>query len=309
MASKHNLISRLTQIVSVFQRQGSMGLSFEEVNMKLKGASVDENRSISLRTFQRDLKDIESSLNIRIVYNKSLKKYVLEQDAVQPDARNNRLFTMESINQLNIAQDASNNDFILIEERKPLGLENYNTIREAIVKNCYLEFEYQRFDQYKASKRKIMPLALKENNHRWYVVGYELKDGLRQQMLKTFALDRMDEVQIGTGFVLHETVDFRKHFNDYCGISTKPLEGFTGAVDVKIETSIEYGKYFSTLPVHSSQKTEIEKGKTFLYFHLIPTMEFVAELLSHNARIKVLEPAELVSAVKKHLQENIQQYG
>ncbi len=309
MASKHNLISRLTLIVSVFQRQGNTGLSFEEVNMKLKGASVDENRSISLRTFQRDLKDIESSLNIRIVYNKALKKYVLEQDVLQSDVRNNRLFTMESINQLNIAQDASNTDFILIEERKPLGLENYNTIREAIVKHCYLEFDYQRFDQYKASKRKIMPMALKENNHRWYVVGYELKDGLRQQVLKTFALDRMDEVQIGTGFVLNETIDFKKYFNDYCGISTKPLEGFTGAVDIKIETSIEYGKYFSTLPIHSSQRTEIEKGKTFLYFHLIPTMEFVAELLSHNARIKVLEPVELVYAVKKHLQQNIAQYS
>lgn len=309
MASKHNLISRLTQIVSVFQRQGNTGLSFEEVNMKLKGASVDENRSISLRTFQRDLKDIESSLNIRIVYNKALKKYVLEQDVLQSDVRNNRLFTMESINQLNIAQDASNTDFILIEERKPLGLENYNTIREAIVKHCYLEFDYQRFDQYKAIKRKIMPMALKENNHRWYVVGYELKDGLRQQVLKTFALDRMDEVQIGTGFVLNETIDFKKYFNDYCGISTKPLEGFTGAVDIKIETSIEYGKYFSTLPIHSSQRTEIEKGKTFLYFHLIPTMEFVAELLSHNARIKVLEPVELVYAVKKHLQQNIAQYS
>lgn len=309
MASKHNLISRLTQIVSVFQRQGNTGLSFEEVNMKLKGASVDENRSISLRTFQRDLKDIESSLNIRIVYNKALKKYVLEQDVLQSDVRNNRLFTMESINQLNIAQDASNTDFILIEERKPLGLENYNTIRESIVKHCYLEFYYQRFDQYKASKRKIMPMALKENNHRWYVVGYELKDGLRQQVLKTFALDRMDEVQIGTGFVLNETIDFKKYFNDYCGISTKPLEGFTGAVNIKIETSIEYGKYFSTLPIHSSQRTEIEKGKTFLYFHLIPTMEFVAELLSHNARIKVLEPVELVYAVKKHLQQNIAQYS
>lgn len=308
MASKHNLISRLTQIVSVFQRQGNMGLSFEEVNMKLKGTSVDENRSISLRTFQRDLKDIESSLNIKIVYNKSLKKYLLEQDVSQSDVRNSRLFTMESINQLNIAQDAASSDFILIEERKPRGLENYNTIREAIVKHCYLEFEYQRFDQYKASKRRIMPLALKENNHRWYAVGYEVKNGLRQQVLKTFALDRMDEVQIGTEFILHETIDFRKYFNDYCGISTQPLEGFTHAVKVKIETSIEYGKYFSTLPIHSSQKTEIEKGKTFLYFYLIPTMEFVAEILSHNARIKVLEPAELVYAVKKHLQENIQQY-
>lgn len=297
------------QIVSIFQRQGNHGLSFEEVNEKLKGMAVDENQSISLRTFQRDLKDIESSLNIRIIYSKTQRKYVLETDYSQLNLKNDQLFTMESIAQLNIAQDVASNDFILIEERKPLGLENYNIIKEAIIQQKYLMFDYQKFDQYKANQRKIIPIALKEKEYRWYVVGNEFKNGLKDRLLKTFALDRMFDTRVGPMFVLNEGIDVQNYFKEYYGISTNAIDGFTNAVNVKIETSIEYGKYFSTLPIHASQKTEIENGKTILSFRLIPTMEFIAELLSHNTKIRVIEPVELVKVVKEILLENIAQYS
>ena len=71
MASKHHLISRLTRIVELFQLYGASGLSFEELNEKLKSSYEDEDLRVSLRTFQRDLKDIESSLNIKIIFDKS----------------------------------------------------------------------------------------------------------------------------------------------------------------------------------------------------------------------------------------------
>lgn len=309
MANKHNLISRLTRIVEIFQLQGESGLTFEELNNKLKSSFIDEDHSVSLRTFQRDLKDIESSLKIKIVYNKSKTKYVLSNDLLQKTSNNSQKFTIESLKMLHIAQDVSNRDFVLIDNRKVTGLENYNTIKEAICLKKYLEFNYQKFDQYKANKRKLMPLALKESKHRWYVVGYELKDGLKIDVLKTFALDRIYNCEVTTGFILKDTIDVQNHFKDFMGVTTKPIDGFNQKTIIKIETSIEYGKYFSTLPIHSSQKTEIENGKTLISLHLIPTMELVSEILSHSHHIKVVAPKELVNVVKKIISQNLKQYN
>lgn len=309
MANKHNLISRLTRIVEIFQLQGENGLTFSELNDKLKNSFIDEDHSVSLRTFQRDLRDIESSLKIKIVYNKTKMKYILLDDASQKTSKNSQLFTIESLKMLNIAQDVSNNDFILIDNRKVTGLENYSTIKEAICLKKHLEFNYQKFDQYKAHKRKLMPLALKESKSRWYVVGFEIKDGLKINALKTFALDRIYDCEVTTEFILKETIDIQNNFKDFMGVTTKPLDGFLAKTTVKMETSIEYGKYFSTLPIHSSQKTEIENGKTIISLQVIPTMELVSEILSHNHQIKVIEPKELVNVVKKTISQNLKQYN
>lgn len=309
MANKHNLISRLTRIVEIFQLQGENGLTFEELNNKLKSSIIDEDHSVSLRTFQRDVKDIESSLKIKIVYNKAKMKYVLANDSLQKISKNSQMFTIESLKMLHIAQDVSSSNFILIDNRKVTGLENYTAIKEAICFKKHLEFNYQKFDQYKTNKRKLMPLALKESKHRWYVVGYEFKNGLKIDVLKTFALDRIYNCEVTTEFILKEAINVQNHFEDFMGVTTKPLDGFTEKATIKIETSIEYGKYFSTLPIHPSQKTDIENGKTIISLHLIPTMELVSEILSHSHQIKVIAPKELVNIVKKIISQNLKQYN
>ncbi|WKW46294.1 WYL domain-containing protein [Myroides sp. JBRI-B21084] len=309
MASKHNLISRLTRIVELFQLHSTNGLSFEEVNEHLKSTFTDENQSISLRTFQRDLKDIESSLKIKITFNKIKKKYVLDENSTENSLKNSQLFTLESLKMLHIAQDVAESNFILLEERTATGLENYNCIKNAICLKKHLEFHYQKFDQYKSNRRKLMPLALKESKNRWYVVGYELQNGLKINQLKTFALDRMYQCEATTTFVLNNPINVANHFTDFLGVTTKPLDGFAEKVHVTIETSIEYGKYFSTLPIHPSQKTEIINGKTIINLQLIPTTELVAELLSHNHQIKVTQPKKLIETIKKILSQNLKQYN
>lgn len=309
MASKHNLISRLIRIVELFQAQGSQGFTFKELNDRLKNSFIDEDHSVSLRTFQRDIKDIESSLSIKIVYHKSRKKYVLASDSKEERYQNDQLFTIESLKMVDIAQDVNNNNFIFVDKRKASGLENYNTIKAAISLRKYLEFRYQKFNQYKSTFRKIMPLGLKESKNRWYVVGYEIKNGLRINTLKSFALDRIESCEATTDFKLNETVDIAAHFKDYVGITTKPLEGCSEKEQVTFETSIQYGKYFSTLPIHHTQQITIANGKTLVSLNVVPTMELVVELLAHNKEIKIIEPKKLVQTVKRILSRNLKLYN
>ncbi|HLV50735.1 MAG TPA: WYL domain-containing protein [Flavobacterium sp.] len=309
MASKHHLISRLIRIVELFQLHGISGLSFEELNEKLKSTYEEDDFRVSLRTFQRDLKDIESSLSIKIIFDKSIRKYVLDENSLNGQTQNYQQFAIESLKVFNIAQDAASLDFVFVNERKVSGLEHYPVIKEAIVHKKYLLFTYQKFDQYKSDQRKIIPQALIENKNRWYIAGFEVKDGKEQTFLKTFALDRILNADAGLQVLSQKSVDIKKYFKDFFGISTRSLNNFAEVVDVHIETSIEYGKYFRTLPMHASQQIKTENGKTIVMLRLIPTMDFVAELLSHNTQIKVTKPPELIEVLKKILQENLAQYN
>jgi len=311
MANKHNLLSRLSRIVEIFQLQGSNGLTFSEVNEKLKNSFVDEDYSVSLRTFQRDLKDIESSLKIKIVYDKTKRKYILTQKEHKNNSIDGQLFAIESLKMLDIAQDVSSNNsnFIFIDKRASSGLQNYSTIKEAICLKKHLEFSYQKFNEYKADSRKLIPLALKESKKRWYVVGFEIKDGRKLEVLKTFALDRIINCEATTPFNFSTKINIKDHFNDYIGVTTKPIDGFIDKVLVQFETSIQHGRYFSTLPLHHSQTTEVFNGKTLVSLNVIPTMELVAELLAHNHEIKILQPKKLVDFVKNMLNKNLKQYN
>ena len=78
---------------------------------------------------------------------------------------------------------------------------------------------------------------------------------------------------------------------------------------MQFETSIEHGKYFSTLPIHPSQQTTINNGKTIVSLQVVPTMELVAELLAHNQEIKIIAPEKLVQTVKQILSKNLKQYN
>src|SRR5690554_498110 len=307
MAGKHLLMSRLTRIVELFQINGENGLTYEEVNERLFSMQVDENLQISLRTFQRDLKDIATLLNVHIVYDRTKRKYVLQMDGFDNQLNNHRRFVLDGLKMFHIAQDALSSNFVYIKESKASGLEYYPVIKKAIVNQKYLHFAYQKFDQYKSNNRKMAPQLLIENKKRWYVVGYEERNG-KLSTLKTFALDRFQSAEIGRESSLIPAVNVKKHFKDFYGVGTLPLEGFDDRVDVEIETSIEYGKYFRTLPLHESQIITIVNGKTQIKFQIIPTMEFIAELLSHNFQIKVIKPFVLVDSIKKILEKNLSQY-
>lgn len=307
MAGKHLLMSRLTRIVELFQINGENGLTYEKVNERLFSMQVDENLQISLRTFQRDLKDIATLLNVHIVYDRTKRKYVLQMDGFDNQLNNHRRFALDGLKMFHIAQDALSSIFVYIKESKASGLEYYPVIKKAIVNQKYLHFAYQKFDQYKSNNRKMAPQLLIENKKRWYVVGYEERNG-KLSTLKTFALDRFQSAEIGRESSLIPAVNVKKHFKDFYGVGTLPLEGFDDRVDVEIETSIEYGKYFRTLPLHESQIITIVNGKTQIKFQIIPTMEFIAELLSHNFQIKVIKPFVLVDSIKKILEKNLSQY-
>lgn len=78
------------------------------------------------------------------------------------------------------------------EPRRPAGTENMYGLLHAIKNNFQIKFLYRKFWNDEVKLRTVEPYLLKEFRNRWYVITIESKGSV----LKTFALDRISELEI-----------------------------------------------------------------------------------------------------------------
>src|SRR5699024_10003763 len=118
------------------------------------------------------------------------------------------------INSLNLSDRMS--EYIHFEKRQPHGTENLYAILHAIKNKVLLQFVYENYWKDKQTQRQVEPYALKEFRRRWYVISKDLAD----KKLKSFALDRIDDVEIlKTKFNYPTDFDVNEHFKYCFGIS------------------------------------------------------------------------------------------
>ena len=126
--SKKQFLKRYSLIINKLRKKAS---SFEEIQKYLADQSIndDENYEISIRTFQREIKEIASTYGIEVNYNRSQRVYEIVYDG--NDDRNERLMeSFEIINALKISSNLSNH--LILEKRKPLGTNNMNYLIHSI---------------------------------------------------------------------------------------------------------------------------------------------------------------------------------
>jgi len=95
--------------------------------------------------------------------------------------------------------------------------------------------------------RVVEPYALKEFKNRWYVLANDLKDN----KVKSFALDRLTELEItNKKFQLPNNFNINEHFKFSFGIISP-----NGQEPQEVILSFDpfQGKYIKTLPLHESQ--------------------------------------------------------
>ena len=288
--SKLEAISRYNIIINKLKRGAA---TFDEIKEKLKaeGELQERNFNISKRTFQRDVKEIFDLFKIEIVYDKSLRKY----KAIPPNSEiieNRTLEVFDIFNALNISERISN--YILFEDRKPQGTENFNLYLHAIKKRQCLRVKYQKFWDKKPTIREVMPYAVKEFKSRWYLVARDKKD----DEIKTFGFDRILEVDL-----LREKFDnveeelIQNKFRIFFGVITPDEEK---PEEIILELGGFQGKYIETLPLHHSQKIiKKEKNLVQVSLFLVPTYDFVQELLSMQDKVRIIEPKSLQKTVKE----------
>lgn len=296
--SKREAIARYTLIINKLR---SRPATFAEISdyMEEQSELQGYDFKISKRTFQRDLADISSLYNINIEYDFSKKVYFISED--QPEINERILEAFDILNALNICDKVSN--YIHFEKRKSTGTENMYGLLHAIKNHLLIKFTYQKYIDEEQTERKAEPYALKEFKNRWYVLAKDLKD----EKIKTFALDRLTKMEITKKkFSPPNNLDVNEHYK-YCFGIIKPNEEKLEEVILSFKPT--QGKYIKSLPLHESQEILIDnKHELRIKLTLFITYDFFMELLSYGESVKVLAPKTLIKEIKHSLQKNLKQY-
>jgi predicted DNA-binding transcriptional regulator YafY len=268
--------------------------------LSLESELQEYNFVVSKRTFQRDLQDIRSLYSIDIQYDFSKKVYYIDHDE-QLDMNKRILEAFDTFNALNLSDRLSNH--IHFEKRRPQGTENLHGLLHAIKHRLYIKFIYHKFWEDDLTKRKVAPYALKEFKNRWYVLAKDLNDG----QVKSFALDRLSELEIGRKkFSLPVDFNVNQHFR-YCFGIMGP-NGF-GPEEVILSFVPFQGRYIKTLPLHESQQVLIDNEEELrIKVTLFITHDFFMELLSYGDNITILQPESLIHKMKSTLRKALKQY-
>lgn len=254
------------------------------------------NFIFSSRTFLRDKEDILSLYKKDIQYNISTRKYFLEEDIIPDDFGNRITDAYNTYLALNMADDVA--EYIHLEKRRPQGMEQFSDLLNALRDKLVICFGYEKYYGQHFSDRKVEPLALKEFESRWYLLAKDLKDNI----IKTFALDRISSLQLTKQkYKMEKGFDVNDYFRNCFGI-IRPSEAGIKPADIRLSFKGDRGKYIKSLPLHESQQI-IKDGEAELQIslRLYITHDFIMELLSHGDEVEVLQPDSLRDKMKQIL--------
>jgi len=281
----------------VIDRLRSRPCSFNElqdyVMRKLQKDDIDTSFEYSVRTFERDKKDIMTLFGIAICFDRKDKTYFIDE-AVIEDQSVTRMIDAFSIHHA-LQEGNKLSPSVFLEKRKSLGTEHIHGIIHAIQNRYILQFTHQKhWDDY-STQRKVYPIAVKESQQRWYLVALDKKD----EKVKTFGLDRISNLKITDTKFKPVAYNVEKEFKHAFGVLTD-----SPAEKVILQFSKMQGEYIKTFPLHDSQQITIETGDfvTFeIYIHL--THDFIMELLRYGDNVKVVSPESLVGTVKEKIKQ------
>lgn len=285
------IIERLTTVPSNFKDL------HKHVMTKLENDDLGNNFEYSSRTFDRDKKDIYDLFGILIQYNRKDKVYCIDEDIEDPSV--SRMIEAFSIHQA-LKEGNKLSPSIYLEKRKVTGTHLINGILYAIQNRFLISFTHTKFWDMEISQRRVKPLAIKESEHRWYLIAQDEKDG----SVKNFGFDRITNLKFLDTTFKAVAFDIDKKYQHAFGVET-----YETAQKIVLSFTWQQGNYIKSFPLHSSQKLLKDTDEELmieLFIH--PTNDIIMELLKYGANVKVLEPISLQNEIKKRILKMTQLY-
>lgn len=276
--------------------------TFEEIQDYLRRQEelTEDQFTCSLRTMQRDIKDIERIYDIVIKYDRSQKVYRIVHDGREKHSE--RLMeTFDLYKAIKVSNNFTNH--LLFENRQALGTAHMYGLLHAIKSRREICFNYRKHYDDSFSQRRVQPVAIKEARYRWYLLCRDTKD----DEMKSFGLDRISDLEItGRSFEpisdYDPEDDYKYAFGIINGTKEEPQK-------VELSFTPREGRYVKSLPLHHSQKLILEdQNETRFSYDLIPSYDFKMELLSYGDQVKVLKPESLRTAIQNELKKAVEQY-
>lgn len=255
----------------------------------------------SLRTLQRDNREIRDLFGIDIEYSRSHKGYYIQQNESENMNFQRMMEAFDVFNSLNLAQDLT--PFIHLEKRRPQGSENLYGLLHAIKNRLKVKYTYQKFWEEKISQRFVEPFALKEFKNRWYIVAKDSKDN----NIKSFALDRLTNLEItNLNYSYPDNYSVENSYR-YCFGIISPNDKEPKEIILSFDPF--QGKYVKTLPLHDTQQILVDNDQELrIKLKLFLTDDLLMELLSYGDNVKVIEPKSLADQIKNAHGKAFKQY-
>lgn len=293
----NRLFKRYLWLVETISNAGENGITLAEIQDKWIRSSInDEGQVLIDRTFHNHKNAILQQFDIEIKCN-SQNCYYIDREELD----NNRIigWMKDSITVEELLLDSKNIKDKILLEPIPGGIKHLPVISNALKQKTRLLLDYQSFHTGKQRNSAIViePLCLKLFKRRWYL----LANNIAKNDKRIYALDRILKLEMTNHhFDYPSGFSGEEFFSNYFGIAT---DGYLSRpTTVRMKAYREFSSYLESLPLHQSQKL-IEKGEGYAVFEyfLIPTFDFVQEILSHGDYLEVLSPDNL----RQHIIEKL----
>lgn len=282
----YKLLKRLEILIDILQQRP--GITKTAILDRLQDR---HEVATSERTIERDFKALVDEFGIEVKYSKETNGYSL--DTENQERIQSLLKFIELIHIGELFKEGLD-DFELLKDKIELedsskfkGIGYLKDILLAIKKNRQIQFTHENYWKETEKEYTISPLLLKEYLNRWYVVGVPL-DG---NEIRTFGIDRMENFKIGKVSKVKRK-HYEKQLNQFVNIIGLNYTAHHKVEKISLRVYSKQIKYLESLPLHHSQKIEIEEGAEYglVTYHLIPNYEFEIEILKMNSMVQVLEP-------------------
>lgn len=267
--------------------EGKMLIRYLENQMSYRGYDA----GISLRTIQRDIKDILDIFGVEIRHKKGYGYYIAEREEDPLFRYEELLMNFDLLTALDT--ECHSRGYIIPEHHRPLGSDNLPQILSAIKDHREIYFDYTlvRHDDAVISPR-VRPYFIKESLGLWYLVGVDAEN-----KLKTYGIDRISRLRVlDNVFKRDKEIDPDKLFKDCFGIwddADTPVE------EIELSYSALDGKFLKNNPLHHSQTILTDTPEEFrIRLNLKITNDFVMALLSRSKSLTVIKPESLRLQIK-----------
>lgn len=173
--------------------------------------------------------------------------------------------------------------------------QTFNTLFSAVQKNKEISFEYRPLQKQTYMRRTVKPYHIVCQKRNWYVIGYDsYKDDIR-----IFAFSRIKNVVFTDKvFTVPDDFDYQKYIDEDIGVWASSKKSFT----IRLRFSAEIAT-FASEHIWSKKQTIIQNddGTVDLCFETSQLPEIQRWVLGQGHTVRVLEPNELIEAVKAEI--------
>ncbi|MBR1935954.1 MAG: WYL domain-containing protein [Muribaculaceae bacterium] len=293
-----NLVARYIWIIDTIERHGA--LSLQRLNKLWEASELNDGKPISRRTFYNYRESILDTFGITIECNNATFEYFINHD--ESDMENRRQqWLLDSMSISGMLSDSSDIASRIVLESVPSARKHLPVIIDAMRANSRIAFSYKGYTRLTAKKNVVEPYFVKIFRQLWYVIGRNMDDN----MIKTYALDRMTDLQIlDSTFTYPATLRPDRFFKHCYGITSSTQE----PIDIMLRVEATQAKYFRALPLHPSQSEVVHDRYSIFHYKMCNTFDLRERLLSHGAAVEVLQPVELRKQIVKALRDALNNY-